>query len=108
LSNNVIKYQKIFSEGGSEVSNLFVCVLGISTVFLGLICIIVLCKLTSLVCSYMPKKAEVKTSSDAKPTPASVAPIANKQEIIAAVCAAIAEECGTEVSNIKVVSFIRA
>ena len=90
------------------MSNLFVCVLGIGTVFLGLICIILLCKITSALCSSMPKKSEVKTSTDAKPVSASVAPIANKQEIVAAICAVIAEECGTDVKNIKVVSFKRA
>lgn len=97
---------KIISEGGSEMSNLFVCVLGMGTVFLGLICIIGLCKISSLVCSSFTKDEAKKTSS---PTgPAAIAPIANKQEIIAAVCAVIAEECGTDVSNIKVVSFKRA
>ncbi len=88
------------------MSNLFVCVLGIGTVFLGLVCIIGLCKISSFVCSYFAKDETEKTSSNVGP--AAVAPIANKQEIIAAVCAVIAEECGTDVKNIKVVSFKRA
>lgn len=88
------------------MSNLFVCVLGMGTVFAGLICIIVLCKISGLICSSVAKDEAKTTSSNVGP--AAVAPIANKQEIIAAVCAVIAEESGTDVKNIKVVSFKRA
>ena len=40
-----------------------------------------------------------------KAQPIAAAPIQNKQEIIAAACAVIAEEIGTDANNIKVVSF---
>ena len=36
---------------------------------------------------------------------AAPAPIENRQEIIAAVCAAVAEENGTDISAIRVISF---
>ena len=43
------------------------------------------------------------------PAPAAAsAEIANKGEIVAACCAAIAEELGEDVKNIKVVSFKKA
>ena len=41
----------------------------------------------------------------AAPVASGSAPIANKQELVAAICAAIAEDLGTEASNIRVVSF---
>ena len=57
----------------------------------------------------MLKKNEVKTSAPvAAPVAADTnAPIANKQEVLAACCAVIAEELGTEAKNIKVLSFKR-
>ena len=89
------------------MSNAFICLLGIGTVFVGLICIIILCKLMSLICGLLPEK-----EADAKAAPvrssASESPIANKQEIVAAACAAIAEDLGTDVKNIRVVSFKKA
>ena len=87
------------------MSNAFVCLVGMGTVFVGLICIIGLCKLMSIICSFMPKS---KNGAPKAPQSQSPAPIANKQEIVAAVCAAIAEENGTDVENIRVVSFKKA
>lgn len=88
----------------SEVSNLFVVVLGVGTVFTGLICIIILCKLVGLFCSAGKGKSEIVPT--ATPTAQAVAkPIENKQEIIAAVSAAVAEELGTDVSAIRILSF---
>ena len=43
-----------------DYSNLFVCLMGIGTVFIGLICIILLVSLMSAVC----RKLEKKTPSD--------------------------------------------
>ena len=46
---------------------------------------------------------------EAAPAPVqnTASPIANRQEIIAAACAVIAEETGNDVKNIRVVSFKR-
>ena len=89
-----------------EISNAFVVVLGISVVFIGLISIIILCKILSAVCGLAVKADEpqTKTVSAAAVTPASQ-PIENRQEIIAAVSAAIAEELGTDISAIRILSF---
>ena len=92
-----------------DVSNGIVIALGLGIVFAGLICIVVICSIMGAIC-----KKLVKAEPAAKPAaPVSAnannanAPIANKQEIVAAVCAVIAEELGTDASNIRVTSFKR-
>lgn len=88
----------------TEVSNLFVVVLGVATVFVGLICIVILCKIIGLFCRAGENKTEAPAAS--APTASAVnQPIQNKQEIIAAVSAVIAEELGTDVSAIRILSF---
>ena len=87
------------------MSNGFVCLMGMGTVFVGLICIIVLCVIMSEVCKMFAKP---ETRQQKPAAPAAAAPstaIENKQEILAGVCAAIAEDLGTDVNNIKVTSF---
>ncbi len=90
------------------MSNTFVVLMGMGTVFIGLISIILICMIMGALCKNL-----VKEDSKAKPVQAPAeftlqpAAIENKQEIIAACCAAIAEELGTDVSGIKVVSFKR-
>ncbi|MBR4720515.1 MAG: hypothetical protein IK057_02000 [Clostridia bacterium] len=79
-----------------EPSNLLVVGLGVGTVFFGLVSLIVICMVMSAVCKLFIK--------DAKKAPVNEM-ISNKQEILAAACAVIAEEIGTEAKNIKVVSF---
>ncbi len=87
-----------------EISNLFVVCMGVGTVFFGLICIVILCKIMSLFCGMSEKKAnaEVAEKPDVAAAPQ---PIQNRQEIIAAVSAALAEELGTDVSAIRILSF---
>lgn len=92
------------------MSNLFVCAMGIGTVFVGLIALVFICYLISFVCKLVDKSMP---ASDPGKAPAAAAPvasgeIANKGEIVAAACAAIAEELGEDVKNIKVVSFRKA
>ncbi|MBQ1231570.1 MAG: OadG family protein [Clostridia bacterium] len=78
----------------------FVCAMGIGTVFVGLICLIIICSVIGAFCRIGTKKKEV-----APVAPAAPAVIENKQEILAAVSAAIAEELGTDVSAIRITSF---
>jgi len=82
----------------------FVCIMGIATVFIGLVCLIFITNIMSAVCKKIPQPQSAQNASKTAPAQKS-APIANKQEIIAGVCAVIAEELGTDVSNIKVTSF---
>lgn len=90
-----------------EVSNTFVVVLGVSVVFIGLISIIVLCKILGAICS-LSNKNETPVAA-AAPVVAAASPasqlIENRQEIIAAVSAAVAEELGTDISAIRILSF---
>ncbi len=90
----------------SEPSNLFVCLLGIGTVFIGLICLILLCKIIGLLTA-KSNKSEAKASTVVSTATVQAAnqPIENRQEIIAAVSAAIAEELGTDISALRILSF---
>ena len=87
----------------------FTCIMGIVTVFAGLISLIAITMAMSAVIKAISKPDKNGTENKVVNTPASkkAEPIANKQEIIAGVCAVIAEELGTEVSNIRVTSFKR-
>lgn len=84
-----------------EPSSLFVCLMGMGTVFFGLICLIVLTMIMGkLVGGHAAPAA-------AAPVPAAAAPAApegNRQEIAAAVAAAIAEELGTDITGIRILS----
>lgn len=88
----------------------FVCLLGIGTVFIGLVCIVLLCSIQSKICKLLEKDdssapAEIR-QTQVQAQPSSVATeIPNRRKIIAAVSAAIAEELGTDVSAIRIKSF---
>lgn len=82
----------------------FICIMGIATVFIGLACLIAITKIMSMVCANFAKRG---TDTEETAPANNDAPIANKSEIIAGVCAVIAEELGTDVSNIRVTSFKR-
>jgi len=91
----------------------FVIVMGMGTVFIGLVCIVLLCKILGAVCSLFDgKKTDSKeiatpelqtVSTQQSPSPA----FPNRQEVIAAIGAAIAEECGVEVEAIRIKSIRR-
>ena len=87
----------------------FTCVMGIATVFIGLICLIAITMVMSAVIKKLPagKNLSENNAPAAKASAQKSAPIQNKQEILAGVCAVIAEELGTDVSNIRVTSFKR-
>ena len=84
-----------------DYSNVFVCLMGMGTVFFGLICLVVLT-------TVMGKIVGGHAAPAAAPVPAAVsaapAPEANRLEIAAAVSAAIAEELGTDITGIRILS----
>lgn len=90
----------------SEVSNALMVGIGLGTVFFGLICLVFICYIMSWVCALFTKKESAENNA-AQAAPAVNQPITNKQEILAACSAVIAEELGTEANNIKVISFKR-
>ena len=84
-----------------EVSNAFVCLLGVGTVFVGLICIIFLTWLMGKVCGALAK-GENAPAAPAQAAPVATDEIPNRPEVIAAVAAAIAEDMGTDISAIRI------
>ena len=86
-----------------EYSNLFVCLMGMGTVFVGLICIVLIVSVMSAIVRKLKGNA-------AAPAPVAAAPVqpqvnsGKKPELIAAIAAAIAEDMGTDVSAIRIVS----
>ena len=91
-----------------EISNLFVVLMGLGTVFFGLICIIILSTLMSAVCGLLAKKPAASQKTDAAPAEVTAAPAAvpvaapDRQAMIAAISAAIAEDLGTDVSGVRI------
>lgn len=86
-----------------ELSNTFVCLMGLGTVFVGLICIILLCMLMSKICQKFNVQVKSPIALESTHTQTQ-ATIPNRQEWIAAVSAVIAEELGTDVSAIRILS----
>lgn len=85
-----------------DYSNLFVVLMGLGTVFAGLLCIILLVTLMSWVCNCTgaPKAAPQAAAAPAGiPAAGTVTP-----SMMAAISAAIAEDMGTDVSAIRIVS----
>lgn len=77
-----------------DYSSVFVCLMGMGTVFFGLICLIVLTTIMGRICGRGQKAAPA----------AAAAPQVNQQELVAAVSAAIAEELGTDITGIRILS----
>jgi len=78
-------------------SSAFVCLMGIGTVFFGLICLILLTKVMSFLCGAREQPAQQAAA------PSVTAPEPN-QELVAAISAAIAEDLGTDVTGIRILS----
>ncbi len=82
-----------------EYSNLFVVLMGLGTVFAGLLCIILLVTLMSWVCNRTAAPAAIPQTA----APVSVV----TPPMMAAISAAIAEDMGTDISAIRIVSIKR-
>lgn len=81
-----------------EYSNLFVCLMGMGTVFFGLICLIVI---TTIMGKILGRSA-APTAPAAASAPADNGPI--QPEVVAAISAAIAEDLGTDITGIRITS----
>ena len=82
-----------------DYSIIFLCLMGMGTAFFGLICLIVLTTLLGRVCGQKQQSAPAAVS----PAPAAVS-AGDQQELIAAVSAASAEELGTDITGIRILS----
>lgn len=79
--------------------------MGLGTVFVGLICIILICYLMGAIINVFGKNKPAEAPKTAPaPAPAAPAPIENKGELIAVISAAIAEELGEDVEAIRIKS----
>lgn len=88
-------------------SSIFVVLLGLTTTFIGLICIILLAKIMSFCCSIVnnnQKEEKLSNISSDHVCANSDMQIPNRGEFVAAISAAIAEEIGTDISSIKILS----
>ena len=85
----------------ADYSILFVCLMGIGTVFFGLICIIGLCYAMSALIRAM--KSRAPASAPAASAAAVPAPSVDGT-LVAALSAAIAEDLGTDISAIRILS----
>lgn len=84
-----------------KLPNWFVVTMGIGTVFVGLIAIILICLITGAVVGTSKKSKKTQ-----KPAVAGGADDPRvRQEILAAVCAACAEEMGTSPERLRVAAF---
>lgn len=78
-----------------EYSSLFVCLMGMGTVFFGLIALIIITYSMGYLC----------TAAHTAPAPAPAAPAAPIQpELVAAISAAVAEDLGTDITGIRILS----
>ena len=92
-----------------EIGLAQVVLMGLVTVFVVLICLIIIIKLMGAI---MVKAAPVEQAEAAVPAPAAAPAAApavsgNKQQVVAAIAVAIAEEMGTDVSHIRIHSIKR-
>ena len=79
-----------------------VCFIGIAVVFAGLVILIGVIYLMNFLCDKLLKK-ETKVAQTPVATPTNDV-IPNREELVAAICSAIAEEEGTDISASRVLS----
>ena len=92
-----------------ELSNVFVVCMGMGVVLVGLIALIIICKIMGAICgAFIKDKPATATTAAVPAAPAPVSQeIPNRQEFVAAVAAAIAEDMGTDISRIRIHSIVR-
>ena len=86
-----------------DYPHIFVICMGLGTVFFGLICLIILTTIMGNICQkFVP---EAPAAPKAAPVPVPVAANEPDRQVIAAVIsAAIAEELGTDITGIRILS----
>ena len=88
------------------LSNTFVCLMGLGTVFVGLLCIVCLCELMHYICQLSSSNTVNPAPQSSTPAPKPISePIPNREQLLAAVTAVLAEELGTDITGIRVHSF---
>ncbi len=85
-------------------SNLFVTLMGIGTVFFGLVCIIILTTVMGAVLKSSAKPAPAVAPAPAAAPAAPAVNAAKEQEVLAAVIAAVTEDLGPSASRMQITS----
>ena len=85
-----------------DYSSAFVCLMGMGTVFFGLICLIGLTSLMGRIVGHSQQASPAAPAVPVAAVPAAAEP--NRQELVAAISAAIAEELGTDITGIRILS----
>ena len=99
----MIKNLALTTDVTAQTPDWMVVAMGVGVVFVGLVLIILICKVMGL---FFAKTAKVENKPAAPVAPAATnSTIENRQEIIAAVTAAVAEEMGKDISALRVISF---
>ena len=92
----------------AEPGILQVVLMGIITVFVVLVCLIVLIKILGAIMTHLaPKSAPAPAPQPAAPAPAPAVPAADKGPLVATIAAAIAEDMGTDVDHLRIHSIKR-
>ncbi|MBO5733954.1 MAG: OadG family protein [Clostridia bacterium] len=93
-------------DAGSNISNELAIGIGLGTVFVGLICLILICYIMGSLVRAFTKGDKKATPTQTAQTPVAQAqvPVANKGEFAAAIACAIAEDLGTDVTGIRIKS----
>ena len=90
-------------EEAAKISDLTVFGFGMGLTFIGLLCIILICTIMGKLCSSLIKEQPERAAAPSA-APSKKAAITNKGELAAVIAAAVAEENGTDVSGIKILS----
>lgn len=86
----------------NAISSWTVIAMGMGIVFVGLICLIFICKILGAIFSKVKTKEVSTPAQKAVVNEVKSDVIPNKSELVAAVSAAIAESMGTDVSKIRI------
>ena len=111
VADAVSTVETVAAVAQKEIPTWFVCAMGMGIVFIGLICLIVLIKILGKVSELAAGKESAPAPVATAAAPVAAAPAAdvipNRGELVAAVSAALAEELGTDVTAIRIVSIKR-
>ena len=101
---------KLLEAAAAEPSFLQVVAMGLITVFVVLICLIIIIKVMGAIMAGAGKAAPAPAPAApaaAAPAAAAAAPQPNKQQLVAAISAAIAEDMGGSVDHIRIHSILK-
>lgn len=94
---------KLLATASANPGFLQVVAMGLITVFVVLICLIILIKIMgALLGNTAAKSAASQPAPQPAPAPVPAVPQPNKQQLVAAISAAIAEDMGSGVNHIKI------